>query len=103
MRCEKIHLKDIYPFLGENDCDSTLEIYLPHNYEARENQKRPCILLCPGGGYSARSHREDEVVAAQYLAAGFATFILHYSVGENAKNFQQFFDRVNRLCPSCSF
>lgn len=49
---------------------------------------RRAVIVCPGGGYSALSDREDEVIAAQYLAAGFATFILHYSVGENAKNFQ---------------
>jgi acetyl esterase/lipase len=46
------------------------------------------VIVCPGGGYTILSPREDEVVAAQYLAAGFATFILHYSVKENAKNFQ---------------
>ena len=49
---------------------------------------RRAVIVCPGGGYSGLSDREDEVVAAQYLAAGFATFILHYSVKENAKNFQ---------------
>ena len=49
---------------------------------------RRAVIVCPGGGYSGLSDREDEVVAAQYLAAGFATFILHYSVKENAKDFQ---------------
>ena len=49
---------------------------------------RRAVIVCPGGGYSGLSDREDEVVAAQYLAAGFATFILHYSVKENAQNFQ---------------
>ena len=32
MKNQLIHLKDVYPFLGENGCDPTLEIYLPHNY-----------------------------------------------------------------------
>ena len=49
---------------------------------------RRAVILCPGGGYSNLSDREGEVVAAQYLAAGFATFILRYSVKENAKDFQ---------------
>lgn len=49
---------------------------------------RRAVIVCPGGGYSALSDRENEIVAAQYLAAGFATFILRYSVKENAKNFQ---------------
>ena len=38
MRCETIHLKEIYPFLGENGCDPILETYLPHNYDVREHQ-----------------------------------------------------------------
>ena len=50
--------------------------------------KHPCVIVCPGGGYSGLSDREDEVIAVQYLAAGFATFILRYSVKENAKDFQ---------------
>lgn len=49
---------------------------------------RRAVIVCPGGGYSGLADREDEIVAAQYLAAGFATFILHYSVKENAQNFQ---------------
>ena len=49
---------------------------------------RRAVIVCPGGGYSGLSDREDEVIAAQYLAAGFATFTLHYSVKENAKDFQ---------------
>ena len=49
---------------------------------------RRAVIVCPGGGYSGLSDREDEVIAAQYLAAGFATFILHYGVKENAKDFQ---------------
>ena len=28
MRCEKIHLKDRFPFLGEEGRDPTLEIYI---------------------------------------------------------------------------
>ena len=49
---------------------------------------RRAVIVCPGGGYSGLSDREDEVIAVQYLAAGFATFILRYSVKENAKDFQ---------------
>ena len=45
------------------------------------------MIVCPGGGYGALSDREAEPIAAQFLAAGFATFILRYSVGEGAKDF----------------
>ena len=84
MRLETIHLKDIYPFLGENDCDPTLGIYLPHNYESRKDQKRPCILLCPGGGYRLVSTREAEPIALHFFPEGFNVFILTYSVAPTA-------------------
>ena len=79
MRHELIHLKDVYPFLGENGCDPTLDIYLPFNYEGRENQKRPCILLCPGGGYRIVSPREAEPIALHLFPEGYNVFILTYS------------------------
>lgn len=80
MRCETIHLKDIYPFLGEDGKDPALETYLPHNYASRKDQKRPCILLCPGGGYRIVSTREAEPIALHFFPEGFNVFILTYSV-----------------------
>ena len=52
MRYEVVHLKDHFPFLGENGKDPVLELYLPYNMTEmhRENQKRPCMFVCPGGG-----------------------------------------------------
>lgn len=79
MRCELIHLKDRYAFLGKDGKDPTLEIFLPRNYEGRETQKRPCILLCPGGGYRFVSPKEAEPVALQLCSAGFNVFVLTYS------------------------
>ena len=83
MRTQTIHLKDLYPFLGENDCDPTLELYLPHNYESRKDQKRPSILLCPGGGYRIVSTREAEPVALHFFPEGFNVYILTYSTAPN--------------------
>ncbi|MBQ8341122.1 MAG: alpha/beta hydrolase [Clostridia bacterium] len=48
---------------------------------------RPCVIVCPGGGYGMLSDREAEPIAAQFLSAHFATFILRYSVGTDAKDF----------------
>ncbi|MBR2465245.1 MAG: alpha/beta hydrolase [Clostridia bacterium] len=50
--------------------------------------KRRAVIVCPGGGYNHLSPREAEPIAAQFLAAGFATFILRYGVGENAANYR---------------
>lgn len=49
---------------------------------------RRAVIVCPGGGYRALSPREAEPIAAQFLAAGFATFILHYGIGENASDYR---------------
>ncbi|MBQ8357836.1 MAG: alpha/beta hydrolase [Clostridia bacterium] len=48
---------------------------------------RRAVIVCPGGGYSMLSDREAEPIATQFLAAGFATFILRYSVKEGAANY----------------
>ena len=82
MRYEVIHLKERFPFLGENGCDPILEIYLPYNMPEmkRENAKRPGILLCPGGGYAMCSQRESEPIALHFLPEGFNVFVLTYSV-----------------------
>ncbi|MBE6665200.1 MAG: alpha/beta hydrolase [Ruminococcaceae bacterium] len=44
------------------------------------NNKRKAILVIPGGGYSFCSDREGEPIAQYYLAMGFNSFVLNYSV-----------------------
>ena len=46
-------------------------------------EKRPAILVLPGGAYAMCSDKEADPVAAAYLRAGYQTFILRYSVGEH--------------------
>lgn len=81
MRHDCIHLKEHYKFLGANGADPTLNYYLPFNMTEmeREHQKRPCILICPGGGYGFCSQRESEATALHFLPQGFNAFILTYS------------------------
>ena len=82
MRYEKIYLKDIFPFLGDDGKNPTLEIFLPYNMKEmnRQDRKRPCMVICPGGGYSMCSEREAEPIAMKYLAEGYNAFIITYSV-----------------------
>lgn len=58
-----------------------IDAYIP------DTAKNACgMLVIPGGGYGCVcSDREGEPIALSYLARGFAAFVLHYSVGENAK------------------
>lgn len=76
MRYEQIHLKDVYPFLGENDRDPVVSVYLRN----KKREKRPGILLCPGGGYQTVSGLEGEPVALKLFAHGYNVFVLNYSV-----------------------
>jgi len=46
-------------------------------------EKRPAVLILPGGAYRFCSDREADPVAFAYLRAGFHVFILRYSVGEH--------------------
>ena len=53
-----------------------------------QDQKRPAILVCPGGGYMYCSDREAEPIALAYTARGFHAFVLRYSVGWEAGGFR---------------
>ncbi len=82
MRYEKIHLKENFAFLGDEGRDPVVELYLPFNMTEmnRQDQKRPCMVLCPGGGYGMVSQREAEPIALHLLPEGFNVFVLTYSV-----------------------
>ncbi len=64
--------------------DASLTSYCVSNTTELKQTKRRAVIVCPGGGYSHLSDRENEPIAMQYLAAGFAVFVLRYSIKENA-------------------
>ena len=80
-----IELKNYFDFLGDDGKNPTLTLYLPYNMVEmnRQNQKRPCMLICPGGGYGMCSERESEPVALHLLPEGFNTFISYLYSGES--------------------
>ena len=77
-----IHLKDRYPFLGADGRDPIVECYLPEPMAEMgwEDRKRPCLVICPGGGYGMVSQREGEPIAFHFLPKGYNVFVLTYSV-----------------------
>ena len=50
-----------------------------HLYGADCEEKRPAMLIFPGGAYLMNSHSEWENMAEAFSARGFRTFVLHYS------------------------
>ncbi len=81
MKCFDIELKNEYVFLGNDGKNPTVSAYLPYNLKemGRENHKRPCMVVCPGGGYGMCSEREAEPIAFKFLSLGFNVFVLYYS------------------------
>lgn len=67
-----------------------LTTYLPYNSTQmkRQDQLRPTILLCPGGGYGMVSHREAEFIAVHFLPEGYNVFVLTYSVAPHGFSVQ---------------
>ncbi|MCR4745199.1 MAG: alpha/beta hydrolase [Lachnospiraceae bacterium] len=45
-----------------------------------KSEKRGMVIICPGGGYDHLSVRESEPLAFKFMAAGYSTAILSYSV-----------------------
>ena len=67
----------------------TLTVCLRESAQAMPRvQQRPLVLVVPGGGYNHVSPREGDPVALQFAAAGYHTAVLHYTVGQGARNYQ---------------
>ena len=81
LHCERIHLKNFYPHLAEKGRDPFVDIYLPYNMREmkRQDDKRPSMVICPGGGYGGCSEREWEPLALKVMAMGFNAFVIRYS------------------------
>lgn len=71
--------------LNQFNSEVTLTAYLePCGGKFDYIEKRPAVLILPGGGYQYCSDREADPVAFSYLKAGYQTFILRYSVGKKS-------------------
>lgn len=67
-----------------------LDIYIQDSHpENLVIEKRPLVLICPGGGYEHVSVREAEPVALQFLTAGCHAAVLWYDVAEHGAEFPQ--------------
>jgi acetyl esterase/lipase len=52
---------------------------LDNSREFKADEKRPAVIICPGGGYLGTSDREAEPVAMRFAAKGYHAFVLRYS------------------------
>lgn len=81
MKYQALLLRECFPILQNLDTAAVVTAYLPDNMSeiGQEHKKRPCLLICPGGGYEYCSQREAEPIALHFLPEGFNVFILNYS------------------------
>ena len=66
--------------LPASDMTPTLTCVIPPKSEEMGRRGRGAVLICPGGGYDYCSDREAETVAFRFAGAGYAAFVLRYSV-----------------------
>ncbi len=74
----------IFTFVPDGVKDCRVTACLQEDLEGCLQRLRPGVVFCPGGGYAGISAREGEPAAKKFFAAGYNTFILEYSVGEQA-------------------
>ncbi len=77
MKHETIHLYS-------NNDHVTLTTYLLDDKKEYSKHLHPAMVVFPGGGYGFLSDREAEPIALAYLAAGFQTFVLNYSIANTS-------------------
>lgn len=71
----------IKTFYLNNERTAFVKAYLLDRVEnIKWNEKRPAVLIFPGGGYEFCSDREAEPIAMHFLAKGYNSFVLYYSV-----------------------
>lgn len=75
-----IHKKIEIKARGMEAVGNLFTYFLDSSIEMRPNEKRPVILMCPGGGYEMTSDREAEPMVMQFLAMGYHVAVLRYSV-----------------------
>ncbi|MBQ9747273.1 MAG: alpha/beta hydrolase [Clostridia bacterium] len=69
------------PLLADRPLAYLIAYVAGKSAEMPHNEKRKAMLIIPGGAYWMQSDAEADPVAHTFLAAGYNTFILRYSVG----------------------
>ncbi|HHW00126.1 MAG TPA: alpha/beta hydrolase [Clostridiaceae bacterium] len=74
--------------LQEGVSNATLTAYIQDLYDNDSALgEKPAVIICPGGAYLGYTEKEAEPVALRFLAEGFNSFVLRYSVGAGMAKF----------------
>ena len=81
MKITRVDLYEYFNLSRPENGAGYLNCFIPENSsEICINRKHPAMIVIPGGGYAARSDRENEPIALQYLANDYCAFTLEYSI-----------------------
>ena len=75
-----IHEKIIIEERNDQEDAYLLTYFWSESRELYPGQRRPAVIICPGGGYQMTSDREAEAEALRFMAMGYHTAVLRYSV-----------------------
>jgi len=67
------------------DSPVRLTAYIPDSSPDIRRDRRPALIICPGGGYEFLSDREAEPVALRFAGLGYAAFVLYYHTAPQAR------------------
>src|ERR671927_1270602 len=73
-------LTTVVPLREDNPAVFLSAYVLENSPEFQTGNRRPAVVVCPGGGYFFTSDREAEPVALRFLARGYHAFVVRYSV-----------------------
>ena len=80
MLYKELYLEDYFP-LPDVGQKTKATLYIPSVSGEFSAEKRfPCVIVCPGGGYSFTSDREAEPIALRLIGKGIAAIVVRYSV-----------------------
>ncbi len=65
------------------DSDAFIEVFLRENLLSFSKDKRPCVMICPGGAYVFCGDRDSEPNALTFVKEGFQAVVLRYSCRPN--------------------
>lgn len=80
MLYEKIDLYEYFGVERQGSAEGYLTVYMRSQSNEIAKKLRPSIVVAPGGGYGFRSDREAEPVALKFVDAGYAAFVLDYTI-----------------------
>ena len=77
---------EIIPMKMKNSsAKAKVTTYLIEHSEEIGIEKRPVVVVCPGGGYEFTSDREAEMIALKLNSFGYHAVVLRYSVAPDAQ------------------